>query len=576
MIYFITKNVEYYRKTISTELFPEIKVLSEKEGLDLYFNKFAKLKIKAFDIEATGLDCYLAKPILYGIGTDKHQIMFDWTIDITPIFINITKYNNILLGHNLKYDIKLVYVNTGIMIRKVYDTMIAEQRLYMRSGYRYGLDALIERYFKKQIYKTTRNEFINADLNTFKINVRHLEYLKGDLVDLFYIRKEQQIKIKKFKQDFLIYGIEFPLISEIAEAEIEGFEFDIVAWKDKLRKNIELKKELETKLDNEIRYIRDYKSVNKLYKNIDPKITLSGGKYDNPRKYNPLEDFFNKDGTVNNLDIFGENMTSKTFTGLKKKIKLNPNNIDYNSKKEVVAIFAALEEPMITAAEQFIIPKLSSKGKVIGPVNNYSLKEDLLEIYLRQNKDSLMKNFIETYIKFSKTCTAINNFGDNYLTKVHPITGKIHTIYRQCDADTGRFQSGGGKNEPDKYNSQNIPREKDYRKCFKVNNRLYSVNTCDYSGAELIVMASHAQDHRLLELSKGDMHSHMATKSWKNVFAYRANLLYTAVKDNAIIKTDEIVEEYNKLVTKAKTFLVDNTMEERTDFKGMTFENFFC
>lgn len=63
---------------------------------------------------------------------------------------------------------------------------------------------------------------------------------------------------------------------------------------------------------------------------------------------------------------------------------------------------------------------------------------------------------------------------------------------------------------------------KPYREPFE-GGKGYLINTADYSGAELIVMASHAQDHRLLELSKGDMHSHFATKSWRSIYKNRAN-----------------------------------------------------
>lgn len=571
MIYFITKNIEYYNKSINTELFNDITILNEEEGIKLYFNKFAKKRILALDIEATGLDCYLAKPILYGIGTKTNQLMFDWTINIETIIENIKKYKTTILGHNLKYDIKLIYTNTNIMLRRLYDTMIAEQRLWMKSGYGFGLDVVIERYLKKKIIKTTRNEFINANLDIFKINIKHLHYLKEDLVNLFEIRKKQRNYIKKFKQQFLIYGIEFPLISEIADAEVEGFIFDKEAWIDKLNKNKKELKELNSWLDEEVRRLRDFKSLHSLFSNIDPKYSLGGHKYNNIRKDNPQDLVFNSDGTTNIDNIFGESMTHQQLTGLKKKIKFNPNNIDWSSKKDVVYIFASLEEPMITTKETFETPQFNSKGKIIGNVNTYSLKEDLLEIYLKYNPNSIMKELIIKYIKRSKITTAISNFGENYLTKLNPITNKIHTIFRQCDADTGRFQSGGGKKEPDKYNAQNIPRDKDYRKCFTVNIKKYRVLTADYSGAELAVMASHAQDHKLLELSKGDMHSYMATKCWRNIFSFRAKRILDIINKNASLKTDEVKKDYYNNVYKAKEFVVDKTMEERTNFKPMTF-----
>ena len=136
------------------------------------------------------------------------------------------------------------------------------------------------------------------------------------------------------------------------------------------------------------------------------------------------------------------------------------------------------------------------------------------------------------------------------------------------------MQSGGGKKEPDKYNAQNLPRDKAYREPFE-GGEGYLINTADYSGAELIVMASHAQDHRLLELSKGDMHSHFATKSWRSIYKYRASkhrdtLFNTLLSD---IEKDIYKEEYEQYLDLSNNFTVtkDNPKGYRQAFKPMAF-----
>lgn len=588
MIYFVTNKADEYRKSIPRSLFPNITILEGDKGLDLYFQLFAKKKIQAFDIEATDLDPYLLTPLLYGFGSKSTQFMFDWTIDITSIFEHIIKYDIVMLGHNLKYDIKIILVHYKIQLIKVYDTMIADQRIWMKSGYSWALDSLVERYEKQHMFKATRNEFIDADINRFRITASHLTYLQGDLIYLFNIRKKQQVLLKKYKMELLIYGIEFPLITIIAQAEVEGFVFNVKRWKEVIKEDKDERFKTELELDALVRELRDFKSgvweiANEEDRKVwlDPKLSLGGLKYNKLRVHNPDYDIFNGDGTTTNLNIFGEYMSHKDVTRVKKKVVFNPVNVNYSSPTAIVKIFAGLAEPLPNKLGGYSMPKLDSKGKLMGSANDYPLNETSLEKYLMDKPESIMKDFIELKLKHSKLETAINGFGDNFLKKINPISGKIHTAFRQCFAVTGRMQSGGGKKEPEKYNAQNIPasswdktqKEADVRRrnCFTVEPQ-YSVATLDYVGAELYVMASHAQDFRLIELSKGDMHSHLATISWRNIFRYRANQIAKLANSSKSSISSTLRAEYYRLKDLALNYTITKKdKKERTDFKPMGF-----
>ena len=92
-------------------------------------------------------------------------------------------------------------------------------------------------------------------------------------------------------------------------------------------------------------------------------------------------------------------------------------------------------------------------------------------------------------------------------------------------------------------------------------------------------MASHAQDHRLLELSKGDMHSHFATRSWRSIYKYRASkhrdtLFNTLLSD---IEKDIYKEEYEHYLDLSNNFTVtkDNPKGFRQAFKPMAFNTIF-
>ena len=167
MIYFITTKKEEYSKLIDTSLFDNIKILDEKEGKQKYYDISTHHKNAYVDIEATGLDPYKAELVLLGVmfknRYTKHYFMFDWTCTITDIVEDLRSHY--IIGHNLKYDIKLLKTHTIVPILKnLYDTMIAEQRLYMGTGYGFGYNDLVERYQKEIVIKTTRDEFINANV----------------------------------------------------------------------------------------------------------------------------------------------------------------------------------------------------------------------------------------------------------------------------------------------------------------------------------------------------------------------------------------------------------------------------
>ena len=118
-------------------------------------------------------------------GTE--QIVVDTTT------INVLNYkdyieSNFMIGQNLKFDIQFLY-KYNIIPRKVYDTMIVEQLLYM--GYpsgiiSYSLKAIADRYLGIDIDKSVRGEIIWRGLDTSVI-----KYAAGDVQFLGEIMKLQ-------------------------------------------------------------------------------------------------------------------------------------------------------------------------------------------------------------------------------------------------------------------------------------------------------------------------------------------------------------------------------------------------
>ena len=570
MIVFITNNPSYKKKFEG-----KYKVLDSLQGKVALLDFIKGKSDVAFDIETTGLDAYLASPLFYIIGNEEIQFVIHkpYVESFKDIFSYIKDNNIRFIGHNIKFDIKFIKTNEDVFITNVYDTMIAEQRLWQKLDISKSLEATIKRYLKveeSEIDKRIRKEFIGVNPKSFIVEERHVNYAVGDVNKLLAIKEIQDKKIYQNMMNNLIYKIEMPLVSIIANAELRGFRFDKEGWLKLFNDNILKRFDIELKLDEEFRRLRD-KAITELGLNEEQILRCKGGKFDHPRTRSKLLDYFDIDGSPKGVDLFGNPLTTAQVTGIKKKPVLYPNNINYQSDKQVIELFAHLQQDVLTKYKDYSVPEFI-KGKVqsIG----YTVSEKAFDKYLTDFPNTEMKDFIKLLLEHRKLSVRINTFGKSFIDNLNPVTGNLHTVFRQAAATTSRFQSGGGHKEPDKPNFQNIPRAKEYRKCFIARDG-YQIVTSDYSGAELIVMCSLAQDMNLLEISKGDMHSYVATKCWKAIYKYRRTVAEKALASkNSTISWGELQKLIDKNKKLEEEFIVDKSESKehlRTAFKPVTF-----
>lgn len=575
MIYFITNNQEtldFY----SNKDFPNLTVLKDNNVTYTLFKNWAAKKYVegdkfiGFDKETNGLDAWMNSGILDILGDKDTQFVFHSPYSDFRKYLLYVHNKFGFIGHNVKFDIKFAITENRVNISHVYDTMIAEQRLYMKSGLRFSLEQLLLRYlneYPEASDKSIREEFINCDVKEFKVKPRHIYYAAGDVAPLFEIKEKQTEKIEKYDLGFLLYSIEFPLINTIAKAEIEGWDFNSKKWMEIYNTNLDNRFKLECKMDEEVRKLRDL-----VIKEPQQRVKMVGGKWDSKRIYNPQYEYFNKDGTVKGLDLFGEPMKINTYVGSKAKntvkIKENPNNLNYGSDTQIIEIFGRLGEALMNDKGTLVVPQFNKNGKIDRSIA-YRTGGDFFTLYKQEVSSSIMIPFVDMLLNHRQLSTAISTFGANVVNKLNKVTGKLHTEFRQANADTGRMQSGGGKGS-DKINSQNIPSRApwaiDMRNCF-IAPKGYSIGTHDYSGAELIVMCSHGQDGALYKISKGDMHSYVAQKCWRNIYRARAIKMNQNPKD-----TKEWKDQINKFIKLSQEFIVDKTTGTiRRDFKPLTF-----
>lgn len=231
MIYLVTGNLQLFESN-------EYSLISLEESLE----KLSNWKMFQFDSETTGRNPHINDFLCIQFGNIEgtEQIVVDTTT------INVLNYkdyieSNFMIGQNLKFDIQFLY-KYNIIPRKVYDTMIVEQLLYM--GYpsgiiSYSLKAIADRYLGIDIDKSVRGEIIWRGLDTSVI-----KYAAGDVQFLGEIMKLQLKECSK-KGCKIGAKLECDFVPVISYLEWCGIKLDENKWRAKMMNdNIKLQNAL--------------------------------------------------------------------------------------------------------------------------------------------------------------------------------------------------------------------------------------------------------------------------------------------------------------------------------------------
>jgi DNA polymerase I len=111
---------------------------------------------------------------------------------------------------------------------------------------------------------------------------------------------------------------------------------------------------------------------------------------------------------------------------------------------------------------------------------------------------------IRKLIDFRGYSRAVSSFGPEFLRWVDPTTGRIHTSFFPF--------TGAGRYASSKPNTQNIPRDELFRRCFAAPPGSFLVGG-DWSNIEMRIIAELSQDPKLLEVFRKDLDAHRVTAS---------------------------------------------------------------
>lgn len=232
------------------------------------------------DSETSGRDPHLCEFLCVQFGNDKadKRIVVDCTT------IDIEKYKECLetklcVLQNAKFDLQFFF-NHGIIIRKVYDTMIVEQLLHLgwpAGQISYALNAIAWRRLNINIDKTVRGEIQWRGLDD-----KVIMYAAGDVT---YLERIMWSQVEDLKSLGMLEAakLECSFVPSLAYMEWCGILLDKDKWKAKMDNDQKALKEAKERLDNFVtsneRY-RKYTYVNRqgdLWSGYDtaPKCTIN-------------------------------------------------------------------------------------------------------------------------------------------------------------------------------------------------------------------------------------------------------------------------------------------------------------
>lgn len=439
-------------------------------------------KVIQYDSETGGLDPY-TKPLLSAqFGNDKADIQI--VVDCTTIDIRLYKHaleTIPLVGHNIGFDLKFLY-KYGIVPIHVYDTMIVEQLLYL--GFPSGLTVTSEEYtkwehtFPYHIITNTDNGPIyyrlSYALNAVakkRLNIDIDKTIRGQIIykgltpdvvvygagDVMYLEKIMwsQIEDCKKKDCMIAAQLECDCVPATAYMEYCGIKLDTDKWSKKMEKDSYNAFISEDRLN---RFVIE----------------------------NDLKQFY----TVSNqIDLFSGYSGAKQCT------------INWSSPKQVVSLCKVL------GFDTRVVSKTTGEEA-----------DSALEKVLKVQK-GINDEFLKLYFDYKEASKVVSSFGAGHLNSINPVSGRLHTNFKQLGAASGRFSCGGGYNEelarlkqlPAKScinaNLQQLPHDEVTRACF-VAPKGYKFVSCDYHAEEAQLAGDIYKDDAILEMFRKGLDSH--------------------------------------------------------------------
>ncbi|CAL2089096.1 DNA polymerase I [Tenacibaculum sp. 190524A05c] len=421
-----TESINGFKTVANTSHFYQL--VNTPVSRKLLLDKLMLQSSVCFDTETTGLKSLEVELIGIAFSWEEgkgYYVSFpedqEETQQILESFRPFFEAENIeKIGHNIKYDIK-VLSNYNMPVKgKLFDTMIAHYLI--NPDMRHNMDILSETYLNYQpvsitelIGKKGKNQL---SMRTVDLD-KQTEYAVEDADITLQLKNHFEKELAAGKLTELFENVEIPLVSVLTNMEIEGINL-----------NTEFLNNFSKELSSDISSLEQ-----KIYEQADEEFNIAS-----PKQLGPI---------------------------LFEKLKL-------------------VDKPKKTKTGQY-----STAEDVLSSLKEHQIVSDILEY--RQ-----CKKLLSTYV-------------DALPNELNPKTQRVHTVYAQAVAATGRLSS----NNP---NLQNIPirtkRGQEVRKAFIPRDKDYTLLAADYSQIELRIIAALSEEETMIKAFQDgeDIHASTAAK----------------------------------------------------------------
>lgn len=328
------------------------------------------------DSETNGRDPHLCDFLCFQFGNKAAdtQIVVDCSCVDIKLYKNLLE-SKFLIGQNLKFDLQFLY-KYGIVPRNVYDTMVVEQLLYL--GYPVAGKPGGISYALNAIAQRRLNvdidKTVRGEIIWRGLDSSVIQYAAGDVMYLEDIRDSQLIDLKK-KDCEKAAELENRFVPVISYLEWCGIKLDQDKWQEKMR--------------------QDQKNLNQSLEALN-QFTI---KHPNLKQFT----YVDLQG-----DLFAGFNTEPTCT------------VNWSSSQQVIKIAKILGF------------NTETKDKKTG-----ESKDSVLEKALSVQK-GINDEFLKLYFAYQEYAKVVSSFGQGHLDAVNPLTGRIHSTFKQLGAASGK------------------------------------------------------------------------------------------------------------------------------------------
>ncbi len=441
----------------------DYKIVTNISELGDFQNDLSATELISLDTETTGLDTVADEMVLLQIRVNGNNYAFNCRTlgeKYTKYIIDLVKSSEKeVIIQNAKYDVQIIKSNTGILLEKIYDTFVTEVLITNGLDTRFpSLAKLLLKYEGIKVDKGIRLEFTDPDL---VIEKKHYDYAIGDIHYLESIREKQLKEVKNSKQE-KVHDLEMRFLPVLAQMELNGVRLNKDKWN----------------------------------------IIESGYKEKARKEEKKVKDFFMKEIDFSQFENLLEAVQA---IGISKDIEGKILKAKFRQKELAAVLDVDLSKEYLNTNIN-IDSNLQIKNllRLVGIQVSDTLADTLKKLY---KKHPITKNIV-MYREFNKRVTT---YGEEFTSKVHPQTGRIHAKYQQMGTASGRLACR-------KPNMQNIPAEDEYRASFEAELGSKFL-TIDYSQQEYRIIGEFTGEETIINAYNDGKDMHILTASLVNKIA---------------------------------------------------------